>query len=514
MGKFMHEQSLIPSRLERLLFPLKHTLLLNVIDPLQWFYMEPLVHALNRSVVVLCHFSLREVGIRLPQGAYPLELGGKDVCSCFDSERQADEGQHVYADIVSACLETLQPTGLVVCGRGTKERQMADWASRKGVKVIYLAQGCCPDRTFPDSETVLDWTNPGCLLSVSSDDKRNIVGVCFRHKSREKRSQVQLDLVKELCETFPAARIGVVQSDGTLIATADDIRLRALPNVRILPAGSWKDLLSRGRVVVSDDEDLLSQASLSGCRPLLYDWDTGSCALWQCPLNGLHVPAWGEDAARKIAWRCNLEIPYCPDEQACGRLHLGCGHNFLDGWLNTDMCDGGDIRFLNAGKPYPFMDEIFEYVFSEHLFEHLSMEEGLTMLQECFRVLKPGGHLRLTTPDLDFLIRLYEHPEEECHKEYIRWSIGAFDESVKRFYGAEEIPAMFVLNNFIRSWGHRMVYNQPVLKSMLEKVGFKNVRICRSGESHWSVLKGVEHHGTQIPSSYNILESMTLEATK
>lgn len=160
------------------------------------------------------------------------------------------------------------------------------------------------------------------------------------------------------------------------------------------------------------------------------------------------------------------------------------------------------------------MDEIFEYVFSEHLFEHLSMEEGLTMLQECFRVLKPGGHLRLTTPDLDFLIRLYEHPEEECHKEYIRWSIGAFDESVKRFYGAEEIPAMFVLNNFIRSWGHRMVYNQPVLKSMLEKVGFKNVRICRSGESHWSVLKGVEHHGTQIPSSYNILESMTLEATK
>lgn len=514
MGKIINTHSFIPSRLERLLFPLKHTLLLNVIDPLQWFYIEPLVHSLNRSVVVLCHFGLHEAGIQMSRGVYPLEFGETDVCSSLGAGQQAGEKQPVYADAISVYLEILKPTGLIVCGRSMKEQQMADLAHRQGIKVIYLAQGCCFDTVLPKNKVVLDWINMGCLLPVSSDDKRNIVGVCFRHNSREKRSHAQLNLVKELCETFPAARIGVVQSDGTLIATTDDIQLRALPKVRVLPTGSWNGLLSRGRVVVSDDEDLLSQASLSGCRPLFYDWETDSCTLWQCPLNGLHVPAWGEEAARKIALQCNLEIPYCSEEQECGRLHLGCGHNFLSGWLNSDLCDGGDIRFLNAGKPYPFMDETFEYIFSEHLFEHLSMEEGLTMLQECFRVLKPGGHLRLTTPDLDFLIRLYERPDEECHKEYIRWSISTFDETVARFYGKEDVPAMFVLNNFIRSWGHRMVYSQSVLKSILEKVGFKNVQICHSGESHWPVFKGVEHHDTQIPSSYNILESMTLEATK
>lgn len=51
--KFMKESSFILSRLERSLFPLKHSLLLNIIDPLQWFYIEPLIKILNRSVVVL-----------------------------------------------------------------------------------------------------------------------------------------------------------------------------------------------------------------------------------------------------------------------------------------------------------------------------------------------------------------------------------------------------------------------------------------------------------------------------
>lgn len=510
----MKESSFILSRLERSLFPLKHSLLLNIIDPLQWFYIEPLIKILNRSVVVLSSFNLRNVSIQMPKGVYSLEL--KEIVANWGINYTEDENQPDYADVISACLKVLLPPEVLVCGHSTKELLIANLAHNQGAKVVYVAQGCYSSASLPDNSIVFDWGNTGCLLPVSSDDKRNIIGVCFRHNSRERRSRIQLNIVKELCKNFPAAQIGVVQSDEMLIATSDDIQLRALQGVRILSAGSWKELLSRGRVVVSDDEELLSQASLLGCRPLLYDWRNESCALWQCPLNGLHVSVWGEDAARKITKQFNSDFPYCSDEKTCGKLHLGCGNNFLSGWLNTDICNGGEVKFLDAGKNFPFKDETFEYIFSEHLFEHLTMEEGLIMLQECFRVLKFGGHLRLTTPNLDFLIRLYESPEEKCHKDYIRWSINTFDEVAARYYenDKEDIPAMFVLNNFIRGWGHRMVYNQPVLKKILERVGFKNVKICNSGESSWPVLKGVEHHDTQIPSTYNILESMTFEATK
>jgi predicted SAM-dependent methyltransferase len=512
MEDLIKNQSIASSRIERILFPLKHSLLLSIVDPLQWFYIQPLVQELNRSVVVLSFFSLRNIGIQMPRGIHPLEFN--DIVSCLDIDFTVDENKLVFSDIVFTCLKVLEPTGLIMCGYCSKELQIADLAYKQGIKVIYLAQGCSPEVNLLKSDIVLDWINMGCLLPVSSDDKRNIIGVCFRHNSREKRSRVQLNVVNELCKAFPAAQIGVVQSDDTLVATVDDIQLRTLHRVRILSASSWKELLSRGRVVISDDKDLLSQASLLGCRPLLYDWDTETYALWKCPLNGLYVSTWYKDAVRKIVNQLNIDVPYCPEEQVAEKLHIGCGNNFLTGWLNTDICDGGGIKFLDAGKTFPFINDTFEYVFSEHMFEHLSIEEGLLMLQECFRILKPGGHLRLTTPNLDFLIHLYEHPEEELHKEYIRWSICTFDETVASYYDKEDIPAMFVLNNFIRGWGHKMVYNEQVLKKMLERVGFKDVQTCRSGESRWLALKGIEHHDMQIPSPYNVLESMTLEATK
>lgn len=501
------------TRMERLLFPLRGMLLLNVLDPLQWVYVEPLMRALNRSTVALCHFNPRERGLQAPWGIHVVTF--RDAEAAFGDDAPQPDAEELSFKVRAALyLDVLQPAGLVLLGSGERERTLSELARERGLRVVYVRQGCAPETAFFACNRELPWTNVGCLLPVSSDDKRNILAVCFRNRSREERSRVQRELVEELRRELPATQFGVVQPDGDLVATEDDLRLRALPRVRLFPATAWKELLSRGRVVVSDDTDLLSQAALSGCRPLRYDWDTSSCALWKCPLNGLQLPAWGDDAARKAARQCNFELPYRADELACGRLHLGCGSNFLEGWLNTDVRDGADVRFLNAGKLYPFFDATFDYVFSEHLFEHLSVEEGMTMLHECFRVLRPGGRLRLTLPDFDFLIRLYQHPEEEQHKAYIRWSIGHFDGAVRRIYGEEDVPAMFVVNNFIREWGHRMVYNRAVLTDLLTRVGFKHVEACQQGESSCPDLRGVEHHDRTIPAQFNRLESMTLEATK
>jgi hypothetical protein len=72
------------------------------------------------------------------------------------------------------------------------------------------------------------------------------------------------------------------------------------------------------------------------------------------------------------------------------KLHIGCGDNVLPGWLNADhFPTTQDIMHLDATRLFLFNDETFDYVFSEHMIEHLPYPDGLKMLAEYHRVLKP-----------------------------------------------------------------------------------------------------------------------------
>src|SRR3954451_18626949 len=77
------------------------------------------------------------------------------------------------------------------------------------------------------------------------------------------------------------------------------------------------------------------------------------------------------------------------------KLQIGCGDNLHDGWLNADLFPrSASVIHLDATALFPFGDESFDYVFSEHMIEHVPYEQGLRMLSECHRVLKRGGKIR------------------------------------------------------------------------------------------------------------------------
>ena len=52
-------------------------------------------------------------------------------------------------------------------------------------------------------------------------------------------------------------------------------------------------------------------------------------------------------------------------------------------------------------------------VFAEHLIEHLTFAEDRRFCSEVYRTLRPGGVVRLSTPDLQFLVRYYEDESAE-----------------------------------------------------------------------------------------------------
>ena len=73
------------------------------------------------------------------------------------------------------------------------------------------------------------------------------------------------------------------------------------------------------------------------------------------------------------------------------KLQIGAGDNLLPGWLNTTLYPfAPGAVFLDARLPFPIPDAQFDYVFSEHVIEHLEFDEAAHMLAEARRILRPA----------------------------------------------------------------------------------------------------------------------------
>jgi ubiquinone/menaquinone biosynthesis C-methylase UbiE len=123
--------------------------------------------------------------------------------------------------------------------------------------------------------------------------------------------------------------------------------------------------------------------------------------------------------ARKNAWP-EFEILFSEIEKGDRLLDLGCGNGRLRHSLPIELVRDGEYFGLDASeklldvarknfpkdhffhknftKPLPFGDDNFDVVAGVASFHHiLSESEQIKFLQECCRILKPGGTLFLTT---------------------------------------------------------------------------------------------------------------------
>lgn len=197
------------------------------------------------------------------------------------------------------------------------------------------------------------------------------------------------------------------------------------------------------------------------------------------------------------------------------KLQIGCGSNLLEGWLNTDLNFNEHVAFLDAGKIFPLESNSFNFVYSEHLFEHLTLESQLNLLTEGLRILKKGGVMRIATPSLAFLFNLYNNPEDLQNKNYVDWAVKNIPnlKKVNRAVNREDY-ANYVINNFFKDWGHQMIHDFTSLNKLALQCGFSEVRECEVGKSDYPDLIKIEKHGTIIPPQINLMETMVLEIIK
>lgn len=200
------------------------------------------------------------------------------------------------------------------------------------------------------------------------------------------------------------------------------------------------------------------------------------------------------------------------------KLQIGCGGNVIEGWLNTDLktrhkCP--DICFMDMSKPFPFQNETFRFIFMEHCFGALDFLGNAHVLTECFRALQPDGVVRISVPSLEFLINLYQNSTTPLHQKYIEWNQKSWNKEIVELFEEEDYPAeMYVLGNFYRDFGLRIIYDYKGLSALLKKIGFVDIKKEQIGTSNYKELRNLEKHGNVISDEFNELETMVVEARK
>ena len=188
------------------------------------------------------------------------------------------------------------------------------------------------------------------------------------------------------------------------------------------------------------------------------------------------------------------------------RINIGCGKTPTEGWINFDNSPSimlanslpkyffakifgflnkeqieninwnkkNKIFFADAKKKIPLPNDSAECIYTSHMIEHLSREESISFLNEAFRVLEPGGILRISVPDLKLAVNSYIQTQDaDNFMEKILLApppINTIKEKISLFFTGYR--------------QHQWMYDEKSLSKLIKKVGFRKILICKAGETN------------------------------
>jgi predicted SAM-dependent methyltransferase len=175
------------------------------------------------------------------------------------------------------------------------------------------------------------------------------------------------------------------------------------------------------------------------------------------------------------------------------KLHLGCGKNYIPGFINVDLFSSIQADIYADLTALPFDANSFDLIYSSHCLEHVHRRCVLSTLAHWRHLIAPGGTLRLAVPDFAACVKWYNQT-------------GDLESIMGLLYAGQTHPK----NN------HFVTFDEKYLTMLLEKVGFTNIR-------RWD-WKTTEHAAYDdysqafLPSHHDkvngLLASLNLEATK
>lgn len=165
-------------------------------------------------------------------------------------------------------------------------------------------------------------------------------------------------------------------------------------------------------------------------------------------------------------------------------LHVGCGARVEKGWVNIDLNPStAGVQNVDVRRGLPFETASFDFVYSEHFIEHLERREGEYFVLEAARVLRPGGVIRISTPDMESLAQLYlaalrfrTSPQAQATPDP-----AAFFAPVG---WVPQDPAELI-NGGMRYWEHRHLWDFESMSRSLYLAGFSGVARAKHGHTRY-----------------------------
>ena len=173
------------------------------------------------------------------------------------------------------------------------------------------------------------------------------------------------------------------------------------------------------------------------------------------------------------------------------KIQFGCGGLPIEGWENHD-------RDVDISKPIPMDSGSVDVVFCEMTVEHVSTREAWNFLEECHRILKSGGLIRIVIPDF---VKCWKARDSYWLK--INQEVTHNDGTLK-----EQFKTMLFYH------GHQSLWTSELMKSVLEVIGFQKVSIKNPMESDHDELRNVEQHQKAAGLEATLAESGCVEGVR
>jgi SAM-dependent methyltransferase len=155
------------------------------------------------------------------------------------------------------------------------------------------------------------------------------------------------------------------------------------------------------------------------------------------------------------------------------------------GVLNCDVIDlrqfaaqnHYNFQQVNVTHGLPWPTQTIDAVHSSHMIEHLSFEEGLRLLKEIRRVIKPTGVVRVLVPDAEELMRRYDNTVNDT---YLGDKLDEFDEISPECESRK--TACGKLWELLMGGGHKAIYDAQTLLALFAEAKFE-ARVASPWES-------------------------------
>jgi predicted SAM-dependent methyltransferase len=192
------------------------------------------------------------------------------------------------------------------------------------------------------------------------------------------------------------------------------------------------------------------------------------------------------------------------------KINLGCGNLWKDDWCNLDggpatklmWCRGvpllsrclpattrrypPDLIVHNLRRvPLPFGDDSAAVIFTGYAFEYISVNEARALLKDCWRILRPGGLMRMCQTDIAMVVQAYV---DGSHGGACQSAI----DNAEQFLGLVAPGHRQWSMRIFRGGGVQQLFDKAKIEFMLAEAGFREIRFYRRDEGQCPDLEFLE----------------------